>query len=269
MNRQTKTSAYLAGVLLAGLALVPLAGQTRSPAVGEVTYTPPRTPWGDPDLQGIWPSTHMVGVPFERPDQFGNRLYLTDAEFKTRQDDAEKQKALDVLDFDITKPPAEIVALGDVGNTTSPPPHWLERGEPSRQSSLIVEPANGKAPPMTTEGQARQKLAKTTYIQQTGFTRPDELGPYDRCISRGRRRLDDPGCLQQRKRDCPGARLCGASQRDDPRIADHPARRTARAPCLRRSSRTWAAPAVDGTATPWSSGRPTSTDGMDFRRTVS
>jgi hypothetical protein len=185
MNRQTKASAYAAGVLLAGLALVPLAGQTRSPAVGEATYSPPRTPWGDPDLQGIWPSTHMVGVPFERPDQFGNRLYLTDAEFRTRQDEAAKQKALDVLDFDITKPPPEIVALGDVGNSTSPPPHWLERGEPSRQSSLIVEPANGKAPPMTAEGQARQKLAKTTYIQQTGFTRPDELGPYDRCISRG------------------------------------------------------------------------------------
>jgi hypothetical protein len=38
---------------------------------------------------------------------------------------------------------------------------------------------------MTAEGQARQKLAKTTYIQRTGFNSPSELGPYDRCISRG------------------------------------------------------------------------------------
>jgi hypothetical protein len=38
---------------------------------------------------------------------------------------------------------------------------------------------------MTPEGQARQKLVKTTYVKQTGFTSPDQLGAYDRCISRG------------------------------------------------------------------------------------
>ena len=162
-----------------------MAIATGSSLLAQNAYTPPRTPWGDPDLQGIWPSTSMVGVPFERPDKYGNRLTLTDTEFKEREKDAEKQAALDVLEFDITKPPAEIEALGDVGNGTSPPPHWLERGEPSHQSSLVVDPANGKVPPMTPEGQARQKLAKTTYIKQTGYNSPDELGPYDRCISRG------------------------------------------------------------------------------------
>jgi hypothetical protein len=148
-------------------------------------YTPPRTPWGDPDLQGIWPSTHMVDVPFERPDQFGNRLMLTDAEFKERQAAAAKLQQLALVDVDVANPSADVIALGDLGDGTSPPPHWLERGQPSRQSSLIVDPPNGKAPPMTAEGQARQKLAKTTYIQRTGFDGPDELGPYDRCISRG------------------------------------------------------------------------------------
>jgi hypothetical protein len=127
----------------------------------------------------------MVGVPFERPDQYGNRLFLTDAEFKEREAAAAKQAQLDLVDVDVANPAAEIQALGDVGDGTSPPPHWLERGEPSRQSSLIVEPQNGKVPPMTPEGEARQKLAKTTYIKRTGFSSPDELGPYDRCISRG------------------------------------------------------------------------------------
>jgi hypothetical protein len=166
---------------LAGAALVACAATTAA----QTGYKAPRTPWGDPDLEGIWPSTEMVGVPLERPDRFGTRLYLTDAELTEREAEAAKQAELDVLDFDITKPPAEIVALGDVGNETSPPPHWLERGKPSRQSSLVVEPSNGKVPPMTPEGQARQKLAKTTYVKQSGFSRPDELGPYDRCISRG------------------------------------------------------------------------------------
>ncbi|HXH25240.1 MAG TPA: hypothetical protein VNI78_08330 [Vicinamibacterales bacterium] len=147
--------------------------------------TPPRTPWGDPDLQGIWPSTHMVGVPFERPDRYGTRLMLTEDEFRERELAAAKQRELDTLDFDITNPPPEIVALGDVGDGTSPPPHWLERGEPSRQSSLIVDPPDGKLPPMTPEGKERQKLVKTTYLKRTGFSSPDELGPYDRCISRG------------------------------------------------------------------------------------
>jgi hypothetical protein len=44
-------------------------------------YTPPRTSWGDPDLQGVWPSDQMVDVPFERPPSFGTRAELNDAEF--------------------------------------------------------------------------------------------------------------------------------------------------------------------------------------------
>ena len=91
----------------------------------------------------------MVSVPFERPAQFGNRLFLTEEEFKAREAQAAKQAQLDVLEFDLEKPPAEIVALGDIGGVTSPPPHWLERGLPSRQSSLIVDPPDGKMPPMT------------------------------------------------------------------------------------------------------------------------
>ena len=38
-------------------------------AQGPTPYSPPRTSWGDPDLQGIWPGTDMVGVPFERPER--------------------------------------------------------------------------------------------------------------------------------------------------------------------------------------------------------
>ena len=169
-------AAMLAVVVLAS-AVVSLQGQS--------PYSPPRTPWGDPDLQGIWPGTDSIGVPFERPERFGTRLFLTDAELKEREQQAVKQEELDVLDFDLQKPPAEIVALGDVGGVTSPPPHWLERGVPSRQTSLIVQPTNGRMPAMTPEGAARQKAAGGTYVKQTGFNSASELGPYDRCISRG------------------------------------------------------------------------------------
>jgi hypothetical protein len=151
----------------------------------EKGWTTPKTAWGDPDLQGIWPSTHMVGVPFERPKEFGTRRYLTDAEFKAREAQAQKQQKLDNADFSVDQPSADVEAMGDVGGPTSPPPFWLERGEPSRQSSLIVDPPDGRLPPMTPEGEQRQKGVKNTYLQYTGFNSYEDLGPYDRCISRG------------------------------------------------------------------------------------
>jgi len=157
----------------------------QAPGPSPAPYSPARTPWGDPDLQGIWPGTDMVGVPFERPKEFGTRLFLTDAELKARQAQAEKQAELDVLEFDLNKPPDEIVALGDVGGVTSPPPHWLERGVPSRQSSLVVEPADGRLPPMTPEGVKRQEGSGGTYRKQTGWNNASELSAYDRCITRG------------------------------------------------------------------------------------
>jgi hypothetical protein len=149
------------------------------------TYTPPKTAWGDPDLQGIWPSTDMVSVPFERPKQFGTRLVLTDQEFAQRQKDAEKQIVLDNESFSVDSVKPEIEAMGDVGGVTSPPPFWLERGVPSRQSSLVVDPPDGQLPPMTPDGLRRVALTKNTYLQYTGFDSASELGPYDRCISRG------------------------------------------------------------------------------------
>jgi hypothetical protein len=174
-----KWTTSIAAVACATCAVVSLAAQSAKP------YAAPKTPWGDPDLQGIWPSTQMVGVPFERPKQYGTRLYLTDAEFTERQKEAEKQSGLDNESFSVDNVKPEIVALGDVGGVTSPPPSWLERGEPSRQSSLLVDPPDGQMPPMTPDGLRRVSLTKNTYLQYTGFDSAADLGPYDRCISRG------------------------------------------------------------------------------------
>jgi len=57
--------------LLPGLA----TGQTRSP-------NPPRTPWGDPDLQGPWNNGTIV--PLERPANLGERETLTDEEYRRK-----------------------------------------------------------------------------------------------------------------------------------------------------------------------------------------
>src|SRR5262245_63201040 len=59
------------------------------PALAQSHYTPPRTPWGDPDLQGHWPGN--MGVPMQRPVDFGDRIQLTDVEFARREAQAAAQ----------------------------------------------------------------------------------------------------------------------------------------------------------------------------------
>src|SRR5215469_10701789 len=45
-------------------------------------WSPPKTPWGDPDLQGTWPLDGLGRTPLQRPAQYGDRLYLSDDEYK-------------------------------------------------------------------------------------------------------------------------------------------------------------------------------------------
>src|SRR5882672_7368254 len=116
-------------------------------------YSPPRTSWGDPDLQGKWPSTHMVGVPMQRDEKLGTRNVLNDEEFADREARAARQQEQDNADFDLES--ATRTPGGDVGGPVSPPPHWLERGQPQRQASLIVDPPNGRTPPLTEPAQQR------------------------------------------------------------------------------------------------------------------
>src|SRR5512145_3467547 len=68
-----------ASAVQAGTAAVTLP--TPRPAAG---FVQPRTPWGDPDLQGFWPGVEMVGVPLQRPARFGTRNVLTEEEFAKR-----------------------------------------------------------------------------------------------------------------------------------------------------------------------------------------
>jgi hypothetical protein len=151
-------------------------------------YVGPRTPWGDPDLQGKWPGTAMMGVPLERPVTLGDKAQFTDAEFAARAAQAQRQAAQDDEEFVTPRaiPTADAVLTGA---GTGPPGHWGERGKPTRQTSLVVDPPNGRIPPMTVEGERRTAAIPTTrYYDNSGagvFNGPEDLSIYDRCISRG------------------------------------------------------------------------------------
>src|ERR1700733_16068496 len=71
------------GVIGIGFMLCPAAAQP------DKTWTPPKTPWGEPDLQGIWPLNHLIATPFQRPEKFGDRRLMTDDEFAAAQKSAQ------------------------------------------------------------------------------------------------------------------------------------------------------------------------------------
>jgi hypothetical protein len=158
------------------VALEPAGAQTSS-------YSPPRTPWGDPDLQGKWPGTAMVGVPMQRDAALGARNVLNDEEFAQRQEQFARQQALDNADFELAD--AATTPGGGVGGPVSPPPHWLERGEPQRQASLIVDPPDGRMPPLTPEAQAREEALRAHRESRGPADSYTDRSLYDRCITRG------------------------------------------------------------------------------------
>lgn len=148
-------------------------GQAGKPASARASaWTHAKTPWGHPDLQGIWTSNGMSGVPLERPKEYGNRAELTDAEF------AERQKKAEIASRDDKES-----RQGQVGNEQGPT-HWYEwfaRG--SRATSLIIDPPDGQLPPFSAEGQKIKPVMGT--FSPGPFNDPEGFNAWDRCITRG------------------------------------------------------------------------------------
>ncbi len=132
MRTSAFTGAVVVAVALAWLA--PLAGQSGAPA----GYTA-KTPWGDPDLQGIW--DNGTPTPLERPTDLADKEFLTDAEWKQRADEVANRAA---------SRPASAAADVELAYDNE----WWDRGTPLKRTSLIVDPANGRLPPLTPAGQA-------------------------------------------------------------------------------------------------------------------
>ncbi|HEY7447702.1 MAG TPA: hypothetical protein VH702_06110 [Vicinamibacterales bacterium] len=178
----------LAGVMVVVcLAAAPVAAQSttgvaRASATAD-PWSPPRTAWGDPDLQGIWPSANIAGTPFERPTQFGDRKLLSDEEFAARQKEfaANEQRVRNTI-----ADGARVSAPPD-GDTGGGPAHWGEGWlrTPNKMTSLIVDPPDGRFPPVTPEGRHRAANSWRSSFGDGPWYGPEDLGPYDRCISRG------------------------------------------------------------------------------------
>ena len=161
----------LVSVAVAWLTSVPIAGQSatdrsKKPVTATATTgTSSRTPWGDPDLQGMWLGATIT--PFERPVALGNKAYWTEEEVAA----LEKQSA----DNRVDRPPRK----GDTGAYNQ---FWLDSGTAvvsTRQTSLVVDPPNGRVPATPAAE------AKRDYNLQHNGDSWVHMSVWDRCITRG------------------------------------------------------------------------------------
>jgi hypothetical protein len=139
----------------------------------------PRTAWGDPDLRGTYTSDNSIGVPFERPTQFGERATLTDEEYAAKVNANDEQIAKD------QNPEPESEFSADDPSAINASRHWLERPDvPSRATSLVVSPPNGRLPELTPAGQQRvaERRARRGRGLPSSYT---DFTNYDRCLTRG------------------------------------------------------------------------------------
>jgi hypothetical protein len=153
-------------VLMACLVVYGMAGSAaaQQAAAKPGAFKPPMTSWGEPDLRGTWPLNHLISTPFQRPERFGERRFLTDEEYAAAQKAAADRN---------TRFLSGAIPQADAGAAT-------------RQTSLMIDPPNGRFPELTPRGKQMYDQMRGSYKPgQTVFDSPDDFDTWDRCITRG------------------------------------------------------------------------------------
>ena len=145
--------------------------------VGAKPRTPPRTPWGHPDLQGVW--DYRTITPLERPGALSGKPFLTDEEaaiFEREENRRQNRDLIDPAKGGLQYPPGGVVPYNEF---------WYDRGNSfveSKRTSLIVDPPDGRLPPLTPEGQTRAD-ASAAEERETQLGRPRAESYEDRPLS--------------------------------------------------------------------------------------
>jgi hypothetical protein len=155
-------------------AQVPENASRPAPKAATKPYSPPRTPWGDPDFQGNYTNLYEAGTPLERPDQLAGRKLedVKGAELATLK------KAIQDRTINQFETPFDA------------PSNWWQdafRLEGGSQAWFIVDPEDGKIPPLTPEAHVRD--ATRALARQASGRGPadsyEDRSLYDRCLTRG------------------------------------------------------------------------------------
>jgi hypothetical protein len=171
------TALALACAGIAVSAQAPAARATAAPAAG-AAYVAPRTPWGDPDLQGDYSNKYEQGTPLERPEEFSGRRI---EDVRGDELTAILQERQDRVLLSVT------LAGGDPAGNLGGPLHWQDQFDITKGSRpwFVIDPPDGKVPATTPEarqrGAARQAARKGRGQADSWIDR----SLYDRCITRG------------------------------------------------------------------------------------
>jgi hypothetical protein len=183
MTRQGAASVLAALLLVFVSSTTPLAGQNRA-------TTPPRTPWGHPDLQGTW-DNHSI-TPLERPARFAGREFLT----KEEAIELEKEAARQNSDIDNRENAGTVQDVGLAYNE-----FWWDRATnvvETLRTSLILDPPDGRVPPLVPSARDRQgdvELAHRPLRATGGFEGGRgadswvDRSLWERCITQGLPRI--------------------------------------------------------------------------------
>jgi len=147
-------------------ALRAIPAETTAAKAKDPNWKAPRTAWGHPDLDGIWTSDDMRGIPTSRPQAQGDRESLTPEEFARRAggDESSRDRAVN----------QETFLRNEFGVRTF------------GYTSFVVDPPNGQMPPVTPAAAARRKaMANVGTFGQGPFNTFEDFSLYDRCITRG------------------------------------------------------------------------------------
>ena len=129
-------------------------------------WSPPRTPWGHPDLQGLW--TNRTITPLQRPSRLQDQATLSDEEAAALEDEARTRND----------------RLPTAGNPGTYSQFWWEMGKVVRgkRTSLVIDPPDGRIPPLTPE--AQQAILESRRGRGTADSWEDRT-LFERCITRG------------------------------------------------------------------------------------
>jgi len=162
-------SALAAAAATVLLAPAPVAGQANT-RVAAKTWTAPRTADGQPDLQGLW--TNATITPFERPKDLAGKEFFTEEEAAAYEKrvaaNSNRDRRGDTAEADVAG------AYNDF---------WFDRGNkivPTRRTSLVVDPPDGKVPPLTPE--AQKAATARAEISRRPPEGPEDMGLPERCL---------------------------------------------------------------------------------------
>ena len=166
-------ASILTTVAVVSLMLVPIAGQAQTATAG--TWTPPSTPWGDPDLQGLW--NFGTNTPLQRPPEWAGREWLTEEEVAATN--------LKWSTFATSERRSELTAQYDLSLNFNQ--FWWDLGSSTGRTSLITDPADGRRPPLTPSRQAYEATPEAKRLQTVDWglapaRGPEDMGLNARCL---------------------------------------------------------------------------------------